>query len=63
LEISLAEAVRRCVQESLSRPEHGTQRDHLVRQAFAASEKYKDPEGRSRVAKDHDDHLAKAYGR
>ena len=63
LEISLSEAVRRCVQDRLSRPEHGTQRDQLVRQAVVISEKYSDPEGRSRVAMDHDAHLAKAYER
>jgi len=63
LEISLSEAVRRCVDEKLSRPEHAYGRDHLVRQAFSVCEKYADPDGGGRVAKDHDAHLAKAYRR
>jgi hypothetical protein len=63
LGISLSEAVRRCIDERLSRPEHGTERDEIVRQAFTVCEKYADPEGISDVARRHDEHLARSYRR
>ena len=63
LGISMSEAVRRCVEEKLSRPEHGMGREELVRQAFLVCEKYSDPEGSSNVARNHDEHLARYYKR
>ena len=62
LGISLAEAVRRCVEERLSREESRGGRAGRVREALAVVGKYADPEGSSRVAREHDDHLADAYG-
>lgn len=62
-DISLSEAVRRCVADRLSR--EGTaaaRRADRVREAQAIVGKYTDPSGPSTVARDHDDHLADAYG-
>jgi hypothetical protein len=59
--ISLAEAVRRCVADRLSREASPTGRADRVREAKAVVGKYTDPNGRSRVAQAHDDHLADAY--
>lgn len=61
LGISLAEAIRRCVADRLSRDETLAGRTDRVREARAVIGKYADPAGRSRVAQDHDDHLADAY--
>jgi hypothetical protein len=61
LGISLAEAVRRCVTERLNREAEGGSRMDRVRDALAIVGKYKDPRGKSRVARDHDEHLADAY--
>ena len=63
LGISLAEAVRRCVADRLAAERLDVGRDSLVREAFSVVGKYADPEGASRVAKDHDEHLAAAYRR
>ena len=62
LGISLSEAVRRCVADRLAAegPEAG--RADRVREARAVIGKYADPAGTSRVAADHDDHLAETYG-
>ena len=60
--ISLAEAVRRCVASQLSRDTPASSRNDRVREALSVVGKYADPGGASRVAKDHDDHLADAYG-
>ena len=61
LGISLAEAIRRCVADRLSRDEALAGPADRVREARAVIGKYADPAGRSRVARDHDDHLADAY--
>lgn len=65
LGISLAEAIRRCVSDRLGREEGegaGGRADR-VREALAVVGKYRDRgrAGKSRVAQDHDDHLADAY--
>jgi hypothetical protein len=61
LGISLAEAIRRCVADRLSRDEALGGPAERGREARAVIGKYADPAGPSRVAQDHDDHLADAY--
>ena len=61
--ISLSEAVRRCVAERLSRDSLPTGRDSRVREALAIIGKFADEDGHSRVARDHDEHLAEAFRR
>jgi hypothetical protein len=61
LGVSLSEAVRRCVAERLAREEASPSREERVRAALAVAGKYRDPEGRRRVAEEHDRYLAKAY--
>ena len=61
LGVSLAEAVRRCVAERLAKERIVADRKTLAREALAACGKYEDPEGPSRVALDHDRHLAEAH--
>ena len=61
LGISLAEAIRRCVADRWSRDAALTGPADRVREARAVVGKYADPSGPSRVALDHDDHLADAY--
>ena len=61
--ISLSEAIRRCVSEGLSREEHAPTREELVRSALSVCGKYRDQKSLTRVAVDHDRHLAEAYGR
>jgi hypothetical protein len=61
--ISLAEAVRRCVEEHLAAEAASPDRDELVREARAAYGRYADAGGTAPVAGDHDAHLAKAYRR
>jgi hypothetical protein len=61
LGISLAEAIRRCVAERLSRDGALVSPAERAREARAVVGKYADPSGPSRVAQDHDDHLADAY--
>ena len=63
LGISLAEAVRRCIGDRLSREETEGGREDLVREALPVLGKYADPDGPSRVGRDHDDHLARAFRR
>ncbi len=63
LGISLSEAVRRCVADRLAAERVALGREALVREALAVVGKYADPEGASRVARDHDEHLPEAYGR
>lgn len=63
LGISLAEAVRRCVEERLAAEAGRPDRASLVREARAVYGKYADPDGPSRVAEQHDEHLAKGYRR
>jgi len=60
LKISVAEAVRRCVDARLLEEGAGTERSERVRAALAVVGKYRDPGGRSRVARDHDRVLAEA---
>lgn len=61
LGISVSEAVRRCVVERLASEQAEPSRADRVREARAVFGKYADPGGRSRVARDHDDELARAY--
>lgn len=63
LDISLSEAIRRCVAEHLTAGRDGSDRHAAVRDALAVCGKYRDPEGRSDVAVRHDDALAEAYRR
>ena len=59
--ISLSEAVRRCVADRLSAETAEPSRADRVREASAVFGKYADPDGPSRVAIDHDKHLADIY--
>ncbi len=61
LGISLAEAVRRCVSDRMAAERALPDRQTLVREALGVCGKYSDPQGASRVALDHDRHLAEAY--
>jgi hypothetical protein len=61
--VSVAEAVRRCIDETLAREEAAPTREARVRAALAVCGKYHDPKGPSRVAREHDRHLAEAFGR
>ena len=61
LGISLSEAVRRCVDDRLAKERIAVGRADRVREALAVVGKYADPDGRSCVAIDHDDHLDEAY--
>ena len=63
LGISLSEAVRRCISERLEREKATPTRSQRIRAALAVCGKYADPDGPSRVAIDHDRHLAEAYKR
>lgn len=63
LGVSLSEAVRRCVSDRLAVEEVAPSREERIREALAICGKYADPAGPSRVAREHDRHLAKAYGR
>ncbi len=63
LGISLAEAVRRCVEERLDRGDGASSRSELVRQALEIAGRYEDPAKASDVAREHDRHLARAYRR
>jgi hypothetical protein len=49
------------VAERLAREEACPSREERVRAALAAAGKYRDPEGRRRVAEEHDRYLADAY--
>jgi hypothetical protein len=61
LGVSISEVVRRCVTERLAGERLEPTRADRVREARAAFGKYADHAGRSRVARDHDDELARAY--
>lgn len=63
LGISMSEAVRRCVAEQLTRVEAAPSRDDRLKAALAVCGRYRDPGGASRVAAEHDRHLAEAYRR
>jgi hypothetical protein len=60
LRISLAEAVRRCVEDRLHRLPDEERRPDRVREALEVVGRY--GSGRSDVAAHHDEHLADAYG-
>ena len=62
LGISLAEAVRRCVDAQLDREMTAPSRDDRVRAALAVCGKYHDPQGDTDVARNHDRQLGEAYG-
>lgn len=61
LGISVSEAVRRCVVERLASEQTEPSRADRVREARAVFGKYADAGRRSRVAREHDDELARAY--
>ncbi len=61
LGISLAEAIRRCVDAQLDQEETLPSRDERVRAALAICGKYRDSQGETRVARDHDQYLDEAY--
>ena len=61
LGISLSEAVRRCVAEQIAREEKAPSRADLIRNALSVVGKYRDAEGRTDVARNHDRYLAEAY--
>jgi len=63
LNISVAEAVRRCIDDQLAREDAVSSREARIRAALAVCGKYCDPAGPSRVAREHDRHLAEAFGR
>ena len=63
LGVSLAEAVRKCVDDRMSVEGSLSNRKAMVREALAVLGKYEDPEGLSRVAADHDQHVSEAYRR
>jgi len=58
--ISLAEAVRRCVTEHLTTEQAAPTRATLVREALTVAGTYRDPKGLTDVARNHDEHLADA---
>lgn len=60
LGVSLAEVIRRCVDERLARDD-SVSRERLVAEALAVCGKHADPAGPSRVAAEHDAVLAAAY--
>lgn len=61
-DISLSEAVRRCVAAQLERDAQGGGWPARVREAMGVVGRYADPEGPSSVARKHDEHLDEAYG-
>jgi hypothetical protein len=62
LGVSVAEVIRRCVDAQLQ--DHGAASpDAPVRRALAVAGKYTDPQGPSRIARDHDAALSDAYRR
>lgn len=63
LGISLSEAIRRCVNAQLERDRAAPAREERVRAALAVCGKYRDAHGETRVALEHDRHLADAYER
>ena len=61
LGISLAEAVRRCVDAQLDQDETLPSREEQIRAALAVCGKYRDSSGETRVAREHDRYLDEAY--
>ncbi|MEK7704503.1 MAG: CopG family transcriptional regulator [Myxococcota bacterium] len=63
LGISVAEAVRRCVDERLAKDDVTPSRSEQLRAALAVCGAHVDPEGRDDVAANHDLHLGRAFAR
>ena len=61
LGISMAEAVRRCVDAQLDQDEALPSRQERLGAALAVFGKYRDSSGETRVAQEHDRHLDEAY--
>ena len=59
--ISVAEAVRRCVDAQLVRHEAAPVREERIQAALAVCGKYRDPHGETRVAQEHDLYLEEVY--
>ena len=60
-DISISEAVRRCVDERLAAERSGPSRAMMVREALSVMGKYVDSKGAKNVGRDHDKYLADAY--
>jgi hypothetical protein len=58
---SLAEAVRRCVDDRLEREDVQPSREERPQAVLAVFGRYEDPEGLSNVAVEHDRYLVRAY--
>ena len=63
LGVSMSEVVRRCVADRLAHDQAAPSREELRQAAIAVCGRYRDPGGSSRVAVEHDRHLAEAYRR
>ena len=63
LGISLSEAIRRCVNAQLEDERTAPAREERVRAALAVCGKYRDSQGETRVALEHDRYLEDAYSR
>jgi len=61
LDISLSEAVRRCVTEHFESGDGDVGRAEMLREALAVCGSHRDPEGRTDVARQHDDTLSEVY--
>ena len=62
-EISISEAVRRCVDERLAVELASPSKAMMVREALTVAGAYSDVKGGRSVAKDHDAYLADAFRR
>jgi hypothetical protein len=60
-DISLSEAIRRLVADRLASERTAPSRADLVKTALSAAGAYRDPDGLSDVAREHDSHLAAAF--
>ena len=58
--VSIAEAVRRCVDDKLSREAAKPTRAELIKAAESVIGKYHDIEGKTDVAENHDDYFVEA---
>jgi hypothetical protein len=61
LGVSLSEAVRRCVGSAMEQALKNPSYEDRVRAARSVCGKYRDGEGESRVAQEHDRYLEEAY--
>lgn len=59
--VSIAEYVRRAVDDTLAKDVRPPTREELLRRSLAVVGKYRDPSG-GNVAEDHDRYLDEAYG-